>query len=183
MKHTVFILIALLSLQPAHAESVRERLRKAREAETAARQPKPVVEVLPTNPLADKEKQPVCSEEAKVAQEISYYNECYCKKIQYPALDQLFKGKGIVYHSQGMRELGNGVTHLDPKEREKQFYTCGVELGWDPKEAPVFKNVKSCNEFIHKTVRDIGKTPEFIDTPLYYGCGKLAQPVEKKTTP
>ncbi len=172
------VLLALLS-NSAYAQSVRERLRQVREHEAELLKPKPK-EAAPKEIPADKEKKPQCQADQEELDGVLYYNECYCKQLKHSDVETILKGHGLLYQSQGIKEMGEGITHLRPEDRAKYHYTCGVAITWDPANTLKFQNVKECYAFVDTIIRELKSKVDVVAEPLYYSCGEHVQKIGKK---
>ena len=180
MRIVITVLMVALMAQMAYAESLKERLRRARQQETEALMPAPAV-VDQAAPAEDTsaQKPAVCDQSPKESEGITYYFECACREKKYPDIEPFLKKSGVTYEGVGIKEMGSEFTHLKPEHRLKYRYTCGVSIGWEKDNPVQFKNVKECFAFVEKIKQEAGKTVDVDVGPLYNGCGAHIRKVEK----
>ncbi len=192
---TVVIFVSMMMIANlAVAETLKERLKRAREEEAS-------VSVKKTQPIVEKtgvpqegtesrtpQDQPQslenCPSDPQVEGDVSYYRECYCQAQTYPQIDTALKPYGLTYIAQGIKEFGDGPIHNDPKERAQYRYTCGVSLMWDSENVIKFSKVDECYAFVDKVLAIVKtkKTP-YLATSLYYGCGQRVASIQNPSTP
>lgn len=175
MKTAFFVLLIVSLANPTFAESVKERLKRARAIEAGA---------VETASMAAETTQELSNPEAPAVEEItqcqqdavykdgkSYYFECHCKELRYPEIEKMLAEHGLTLVSVGITELGDGTTHFDPKERVKYRYRCGFEILWGQENKLNFKDVNSCYDFVKRIIENVKGNVLFSTRTLNYGCG------------
>jgi len=183
------ILIILFISNASFAQSIKERLRQAREQEEAghsmtskAEESKTATKTvdqsinesinLELSGKTNAEPTEACDKSSQEFEGKVYYYECYCQTLEYPKVEEQLKAHGITYTGLGIQQLSDGPIYNDPIERAKHRYTCGITLNWDENNSLKFKNVDECYQFIDKVVGNIPKSISSNATMLYYGCGQ-----------
>lgn len=179
MRIVIIVMMFVLMAQSSYAESMKERLRRARQQEIEALNPAPVVTETPAAENPPEKKPAVCDQTPKELDGEEYYFECYCRDKKYPDIELYVKKAGVTYEGVGIKEMGSDITHLKPEHRVKYRYTCGVSVGWQKDNPVQFKDAKECFAFADKIKQEVGKTVEVDVGPLYSGCGAHIHKVEK----
>lgn len=174
MKIAFFVLLMVLLTNLSFAESLKERLKRARAQEAGLVETTPLPtekgEITLKQEMPEKKIETQCQQDAEYADGKPYYFECYCTALKYPETEKMLKRHGLILEPVGIIEMGNGVTHFDPKEREKYRYRCGYNIKWGSKNDYTFKNAEACYDFTRKIAENIREKELFSIRTLNYGC-------------